>query len=359
MKIDKLTTLAFAMYSNKGAYALFLGAGISKAAHIPDGWLVEEELIKKIAATKGVKDEIDWHKWYIKEFGEAANYSDLLNSLTTSPTERVQLMKEFIDAYEDEKVLGWKQPTVAHRAIAKLAKAGYVKVIITTNFDRLVETALQDEGIIPQMVYSESDFEHITPLAHATIPTVIKVNGDYIDCKFRNTTEELDDYPDVMKEQLKWIFANYGIVTIGWSAKWDKGLRAILNEAGASRYGAFFTHMDEASQNLKDLAVVREGDTISVKNADYFLTELSERVFALEKLNLSKNLSDEMVVARVKKYLSSAQCNPLGFSLPIGNFIRMTFEYKQRELGDNLFCEFWDGANSVSCVGVKSVTMNY
>ena len=42
MGIEKLTTLAFSMYSNKGAYALLLGSGISRSAYIPSGWEVEE-----------------------------------------------------------------------------------------------------------------------------------------------------------------------------------------------------------------------------------------------------------------------------------------------------------------------------
>ena len=46
MGIEKLTTLAFSMYSNKGAYALLLGSGISRSAHIPSGWEVEEKLIQ-------------------------------------------------------------------------------------------------------------------------------------------------------------------------------------------------------------------------------------------------------------------------------------------------------------------------
>ena len=55
MGIEKLTTLAFSMYSNKGAYALLLGSGISRSAHIPSGWEVEEKLIQKIGASQGVE----------------------------------------------------------------------------------------------------------------------------------------------------------------------------------------------------------------------------------------------------------------------------------------------------------------
>ena len=39
--MERLTTLAFSMYNNKGAYALLLGAGISRPARIPSGWDVE------------------------------------------------------------------------------------------------------------------------------------------------------------------------------------------------------------------------------------------------------------------------------------------------------------------------------
>ena len=45
MKIERLTTVAFSMYSNKGAYVLLLGSGISRSAHIPTGWEIESCLI--------------------------------------------------------------------------------------------------------------------------------------------------------------------------------------------------------------------------------------------------------------------------------------------------------------------------
>lgn len=54
MTIEKLTTLAFSMYSNKGAYALLLGSGISRSAHIPTGWEVETALIEQLAASKKI-----------------------------------------------------------------------------------------------------------------------------------------------------------------------------------------------------------------------------------------------------------------------------------------------------------------
>ena len=142
MGIEKLTTLAFSMYTNKVAYALLLGSGISRSAGIPSGWEVEVELIKLIAAHQGVTDQNNWHQWYRKRYNESASYSSLLDALVSTPTERVQLMRPFFEPTEEEKELGRKEPTKAHRAIARLVKEGYIRVILTTNFDRLLERAL-------------------------------------------------------------------------------------------------------------------------------------------------------------------------------------------------------------------------
>lgn len=57
MVIGRLTTLAFSLYSNKGAYALLLGAGISRPAHMPSTWDIENALIERIAATRGVVNQ--------------------------------------------------------------------------------------------------------------------------------------------------------------------------------------------------------------------------------------------------------------------------------------------------------------
>jgi NAD-dependent SIR2 family protein deacetylase len=35
-------------------------------------------------------------------------------------------------------------PSVAHRAVARLMQAGTIRVVLTVNFDRLFEKALQD-----------------------------------------------------------------------------------------------------------------------------------------------------------------------------------------------------------------------
>ena len=305
MGIERLTTLAFSMYTNKGAYAILLGAGISRSAHIPSGWEVENKLIEQLAATQDVTNVKDWHQWYKDKYGQSSGYSSLLEALVRTPTERVQLMKSFFEPTDEEKELGWKEPTMAHRAIAKLAKDGYIRVILTTNFDRLLERALEIDGVIPQVICHESDIEKATPITHSKTPVIVKINGDYIDCRFRNTTEELGNYPEPMKNYICRIVEDYGLITCGWSAVWDKGLIDIINCSPSSRYNSFFTNVGEANDAMKTLATSRNGEIMLIDSADNLFTELYGQITALEQININRNLSHEIMMARVKKYLSS------------------------------------------------------
>lgn len=305
MKIEKLTTLALSVYSNKGAYALLLGSGISRNAHIPTGWEVESRLIERIAATQGIFNEEDWHQWYINQYGKNANYSDLLGQMVKTPTERVRLMQDFFEPTDEERSIGWKIPTKAHRAIAQLMSEGYIKVVVTTNFDRLMETSLEEIGVHPQVIRNESDWNTATPIIHSKEPTIIKINGDYLDCQFRNTAEELDDYPQSLKEHLQSILTDFGLITCGWSAKWDKGLIDIIMTSRQSRYTSFFTEIGTFSEELQNLAVARDGELMHIEGADQMFMSLQDQVHALEKVNVSQNMSHDLFIARVKKYLSS------------------------------------------------------
>lgn len=307
MGIEKLTTLAFSMYSNKGAYALLLGSGISRSAHIPSGWEVEEKLIQKIGVSRGVVESEDWHQWYKDCYKRSASYSALLGEIVKTPTERVQLMRSFFEPTNEERELGWKTPTKAHLAIARLAKEGYVRVILTTNFDRLLEKAFEFEGITPQVISHEGAISQATPIVHSKIPTIIKINGDYIDCQFRNTTEELDEYPEQMKLYLHRIIEDYGLVTCGWSGEWDKGLISIIKKTAHSRYNSFFAYIGEPKDSIKSLSKNRLGELMPIESADNLFSELNEQIMALEKYDANANMSHEMMMARVKKYLSSKQ----------------------------------------------------
>jgi hypothetical protein len=130
------TSISFSIFSNKGVYALLLGSGISRNAGIATGWDVVQELIFQLATLKHEKCEPTPQEWFEKKFGIEANYSTILGKLAKTPDERLNLLKPYFES-KDEKLL----PSKTHINIAKLVKNGYIKVIITTNFDRLLDNA--------------------------------------------------------------------------------------------------------------------------------------------------------------------------------------------------------------------------
>ena len=57
--------------------------------------------------------------------------------------QRQALLQSVIEPSADEIRAGLKIPGAAHHALADLIARSYVRVIVTTNFDRLIETALR------------------------------------------------------------------------------------------------------------------------------------------------------------------------------------------------------------------------
>jgi hypothetical protein len=291
------------MQSNKGVYALLVGSGISRAAKIPTGWEVVLELVRKIALLSGEDCEPDPEAWYSNKFGHAPDYSVLLDQVAKTSAERQQLLRSYFEPTEEEQEEKAKQPTIAHHAIANLVANGYIKVIVTTNFDRLMELALQEAGIAPLVLSTPDQIEGALPLVH-TQCCVIKVHGDYLDTRIKNTPAELDTYDPKMDALLDQVFDQFGLVTCGWSADWDVALRKAIERAPSRRFTTYWTSRGAPSEIAAKLIQHRSGQLVSVKDADNFFRSLQEKVDALERFSEPHPLSTKTAVATVKKYLA-------------------------------------------------------
>src|ERR1035438_8024359 len=178
--LDPILPLAVSMHSGKGVYALLLGSGVSSGSAIPTGWEITLDLIRKLAHMKGEKCEPGPEAWYRILIGTDPDYSDILDLLTQSSAERAMLLRSYFEPTEKEREQGLKLPSPAHRSIATLVAKGYVKVILTTNFDRLMEQALVEAGVQPSVISTDNAVQGALPLVHAPC-TIVKVHGDYLD----------------------------------------------------------------------------------------------------------------------------------------------------------------------------------
>jgi hypothetical protein len=126
--LEPLTSLAFSVHSSKGIYALLLGSGLSSAAGIPTGWDIILDLIRKGAAASDEDCGTDPLGWYKAKTGENAEYSKLLDDLAKTSADRTNLLSGYFEPTAEELEKGLKAPTPAHKAIARLAAKGYVRV---------------------------------------------------------------------------------------------------------------------------------------------------------------------------------------------------------------------------------------
>ncbi len=301
-----LTSISFTISSNKGVYALLLGSGISKNSGIPTGWEIVLDLIRKLALQTGDNCEGNEVNWFLEKYGEEPDYSTILSKLVLKSSERVNLLRPYFEPTEEERENHLKEPTKAHKAIAQLIKDGYIKVVITTNFDRLLENALREIGVEPQVIRHADDIKGAMPLVHSDF-TLIKINGDYLDSRFLNTKHELSDYPQNLKDYILRIMNEYGLITCGWSGKWDTGLVNTIRQSENFRYSSYWTYVGECETELSELSTFRKGETIEIVNADSFFTEIKERVEALNKNNNNHPLNADIAVERLKKYIVKAE----------------------------------------------------
>lgn len=155
------------VHASPGVYALLLGAGMSRDAGVPTGWEIVSDLVRRAAVARGADEEsavADPEAWWARHGdGGPLGCSGLLEALGGTATARHGLLRGYFEPDEVERQDGRKQPGAAHHAAARLVAGGWVRVVPTTDFDRLTERALEAAGVQPQVVHSPDTLRGMTP----------------------------------------------------------------------------------------------------------------------------------------------------------------------------------------------------
>jgi hypothetical protein len=287
--VDGRVALATAVHAAPGVYAALVGSGMSSAAGIPTGWQVVQDLIRKVALAEGVDPsdvENRPEEWWAAQGRPEPRYDTLLPGLATTDAARQALLRKYFESLTDGTQV---QPTAGHHALAALAATGRVRVILTTNFDRLIERALDQAGVAPQVIASSGAIAGMTPMVHAPT-TVIKLHGDYLSLGLRNTPDELTSYPEEIKTLLARVFDEYGLLVVGWSAEYDTALVEALESAPSRRYPTFWAMFDgDLKEPARRLIAQRQACVIDTAGADEFLEDLVQKVTRLDQVAQRRN----------------------------------------------------------------------
>ena len=276
--VNPRDSLATSVFASPGVYAFLLGSGLSSAAGVLTGERIVADLIRKVARNRGVDlepVEPDPQAWWEAETGSRARYDDLLRELAHTDGARQALLRRYFEAHPGTGAP--IEPTAAHEALASLCASSLAKVVLTTNFDDLIERALEAAGVRPQVLTNDGAIRARIPLAHAEC-TVVKLHGDYRRLGLRNTPMELSRYGPAQRALLRQVFDEYGLVVIGWSGEWDTALAGELERTPTRRYPTYWAvYHHDLTPAAAHLIASRSACEISIEGADEFLPDLVQR----------------------------------------------------------------------------------
>jgi NAD-dependent SIR2 family protein deacetylase len=303
---DPYLTLAFSLASSADAYALLVGAGVSKGAGLPSAWDIEVDLVRQIAQRDNASVVIDndnAEQWYSDNYHKALTYSSVVEEVARTPHERRALLEKY---FEDVDVDGNRipfPPSAAHRAVARLVEAGIIRVIVTMNFDRLFEAALLELRIQPTVVATEDDAEGLGPLRlHKAC--VIHLHGDYRNAmSMLNTTAELSGYQPHMRDLLRRVLGDYGLIVAGWSVQHDHALRNAVSASYTKRFTTGWVEPGPLTDAALELTKTYAAEVIRANANDAF-EQLAAQVFAIREKQARHPLTVNVAANRVKRHLT-------------------------------------------------------
>jgi hypothetical protein len=270
LPLDPIVSLSVALAEAPGTCAFFLGSGVSRDAGVPTGgevmWAGLRRLHQLETDSETPASDEELAAWQAETGREDMTYSDLLESIAPDQAVRREYLAGFFEG---------REPGPTHGALADLAKQGLVKVFITTNFDRLLERALQTRGIEPTVVSSDADLAAGVPREHASC-LVLKPHGDYLQQTIRNTPAELAALDPAIATELGEILARYGLVVVGYSGA-DEAIANALR-ARRSRYGLWWLSRGDPAPAAVALIEATGGRLIRRDTATDFLADLARRL---------------------------------------------------------------------------------
>lgn len=145
---------------DQGELAVFCGAGISRNSGLPTANELKKEILKKLPLSHSEVDKImEWtgpFESFMEMFSDTRGFSIILD------------------------IFKLGTPNTNHVFIARLLKAGLTNVIATTNFDNLIEKALEIEPLQRnrdfKVLITEEELENFQKRG-SNLPIVLKLHG--------------------------------------------------------------------------------------------------------------------------------------------------------------------------------------
>lgn len=242
----------------------------------------------------------DLASWYETTFGVAPTYSGVVGELGLTPGDRQAFISGMIDPSGQRR-----EPTRAHGAIAGLAAGGYVQVILTTNFDPLLERAFEELGVTYLVLATTDDIDHAAPLHQYGMPVVVKLHRDWLDERMLNTVAELQTYDAPVDRLLDRVLDDHGLIVAGWSATWDPALRNAFGRARVRDHAAtYWVEPNTPTPEATTIITGRHAELVA-RTADELFVDVADKVEAVARVGAAVHpLDTSVAVAQLKARLA-------------------------------------------------------
>lgn len=210
-------------------------------------------------------------EWFRNSKYSKMKYADLMNRIYPSSQEQ----ERYFDA-----LLGKYNPGNIHALIARLAKDGIIRAVITTNFDNLIERAIESVGLSTQIV-TENSAKDIEPLIQCNKFRIYKPHGNLGNGKLRNTPKDLLQIDKCMERELIDIFDTHGVIVVGYSGR-DPGMQKVFQKSRRCYYPIYWINPEKPAHEIGVILEKKQYIYIHCVNASQFITDFYQLKNRLE-----------------------------------------------------------------------------
>lgn len=276
LNINSIIPLSYNLADGRKKYVLFCGAGVSKDAGVPTGWDILLETLRHIRCQEAGKSKEytneEMEAYYDEKYKEST-YAEIIGSLFPSIEEQRCFLKKKFEG---------KVPGKAHKLIAKWVTEGLVRFIVTTNFDSLIEYALDDAGLRGKYTVISNEDQVVTskPWNHVEICRIYKIHGTIEQGRIKNSERDLEQLSDNLRNDFLDVIERHGVIVLGYAGNsYDKAVLDCFSKRKFKGYTLYWAyHSNPVNNIVKELIEKQDGRFIDIQSASEFLEEVLNRV---------------------------------------------------------------------------------
>jgi len=275
-RVESLANFMRSKLKRGQKYVLMLGAGASYASGVPPTGKMVTGLVREYgqAYEGGIDEKFDelWRE--------------------ASVDERAVMLEPYLKD---------RTPSIGYYKLAELVKNGYFDLILTFNFDHLLEDALDKNGLRDYRVIINGDVkeDRILELLRTPEPRVkvLKLHGDLKSRVFAFSKDEILEYHAAVKN----VVAEYSkrdIIICGYAFNDVNVIRAFSDTGGS----IYFVNPAGAGDNIRGFLVSRRSTNKVIKGEagkfDNFFTVLGDALRRMETEEKAISLADDLLELR-------------------------------------------------------------